>query len=101
MLLTDWRLATVVLATGFVSIGWTTRCEQQVLQVVAARETVLLLSTEPIFAAVAAQVLLGERMGFRCFIAGVLILLSCVWNDLVDVIFACHAATAVTSSGRS
>lgn len=82
-LATDWRLSAVVLVTGFVSIGWTTRCEQQVLQVVSASDAVLLLSTEPMFAAAAAWALLGERMGPECLVAGALILLSCLWDDLV------------------
>eukprot|EP00802_Teleaulax_amphioxeia_P019514 Tamp_19752.p1 GENE.Tamp_19752~~Tamp_19752.p1 ORF type:complete len:401 (+),score=50.60 Tamp_19752:112-1203(+) len=68
--------------TGFVTTALTVLLQTTSLGVLSSSETTVLYSTEPIWAAGFASVVLGEELGLNTFVGGALIIAACVSSSL-------------------
>lgn len=71
-----------LLWTGFVATALTLYLETVALKTLSAAETALILSTEPLWGALTAYILLGERFGPIAQFGGVLVVLGCLLASL-------------------
>lgn len=74
--------AVAVLYAGIVTTALTVWLENIALARVSAQEMAVLLSTEPLWAAGFASILLGEHMGGQAVCGGMVILVACVMNQM-------------------
>jgi drug/metabolite transporter (DMT)-like permease len=75
---TDWKMAILFLYLSFIASGWTSVCEQQALKVLAASDTVLIYTLEPVFASVFSWFFLQEHIGWNTIIGASFILSACL-----------------------
>lgn len=68
--------------TGVISTALSVYMESVALMTLTAAETTLLLSTEPLWGALWAALLVGEQLGADTFIGGFLILTACLYSSL-------------------
>ncbi|KAL3941912.1 MAG: hypothetical protein SGBAC_003804 [Bacillariaceae sp.] len=76
------EVAAAVVWTGIMSTSLSFFLETFSLQKVPPAEATVILSTEPLWAAGFASILLGESFGWNDYVGGVLILAACLANSL-------------------
>lgn len=103
MMAQDWKLSAVVLLSGLIAVGWTTVREQEALQVLSATEASVLLSSEPVFAALAGRIIVnsGETAGVECIPASVCILTGCIWKELMELFFNSSSSRNSSNGDRT
>ena len=88
--------------TGVISTALSVYMESVALMTLTAAETTLLLSTEPLWGALWAAILVGEQLGTDTFVGGFLILAACLysslgWNKLKDLVLTGKMSASTTS----
>jgi len=78
----DINVAASVLWTGFVTTALTVLLQTTSLGVLSSSETTVLYSTEPIWAAAFANVVLGETVGLNTWVGGSLIIAACISSSI-------------------
>lgn len=74
--------------TGCITTALTVYMETLALKTLSAAETTLIFSTEPLWGAACASVVMGEQLGFETLAGGALILGGCLFSNLgVEGIF--------------
>ena len=68
--------------TGIITTALSVYMENLALETLSASETTLIFSTEPLWGAAFAAVVLGERFGLYAWIGATLILTACVYSNL-------------------
>lgn len=71
-----------ILWTGLITTALTVGMETYALKTLSAAETTMLFSTEPIFGALTASVVLGEAFGSHGLIGSALVLGGCLYSNL-------------------
>jgi len=82
--MSDPTIMSAVLWTGCVTTALTIYMETRAFKTLSASEATLVLSTEPLFGAAFAGVVVGERFGFGASVGAVLIILGCLLGSLDD-----------------
>ena len=81
-----WLSEPMILAfiawTGVVSTALSIYMETVALKTLSAAETTLFLSTEPLWGAAFAAVVIGEHFGIDAYVGGLMILFGCVYSNL-------------------
>lgn len=80
--LSDPSVLAMIAWTGMASTALSVYMETRALQTLSAAETTLLLSTEPLWGAGFASVLIGEQFGMDSVAGGALILAGCLYSSL-------------------
>ena len=68
--------------TGIISTALSMYMESVALKTLTAAETTILLSTEPLWGALFAAILVGEELGTDTAVGGLLILTGCLYSNL-------------------
>jgi len=68
--------------TGLITTALTVYMETLALKTLSAAETTMLFSTEPIFAAISASLLLGESFGTGGYAGAALVLAGCLFSNI-------------------
>jgi drug/metabolite transporter (DMT)-like permease len=71
--------------TGCISTALSIYMETVALKTLSAAETTLILSTEPLWGAAFATLLIGEQFGLNSAIGGMFIMAGCLYSSLGDV----------------
>jgi drug/metabolite transporter (DMT)-like permease len=86
--LQDPHIVMALIWTGCITTALTVYMETIALKTLSAAETTLIFSTEPIWGAACASVVVGEQLGVGSFLGGALILAGCLISNLgMDGIF--------------
>ena len=86
--LQDPHIVMALIWTGCITTALTVYMETIALKTLSAAETTLIFSTEPIWGAACASVVVGEQLGVGSFLGGALILAGCIISNLgMDGIF--------------
>uniref|UniRef100_A0A7S2Y943 EamA domain-containing protein n=2 Tax=Entomoneis paludosa TaxID=265537 RepID=A0A7S2Y943_9STRA len=80
--LSDPTILAFIAWTGIASTALSVYMETRALKTLSAAETTLILSTEPIWGAAFAAVVIGEQFGVDAAMGGCLILLGCLYSNL-------------------
>lgn len=73
--------------TGLITTALTVYMETLALKTLSAAETTMIFSTEPIFAAAAASIFLGESFGTGGYIGAALVLSGCLFSNISPEVF--------------
>ena len=82
MYLSNMNVAASVVWTGLVTTALTVLLQTTSLGVLSSSETTVLYSTEPIWAAAFANVVLGETVGLNTWVGGALIIAACISSSV-------------------
>lgn len=80
--LQDPHIVMALIWTGCITTALTVYMETIALKTLSAAETTLIFSTEPIWGAACASVVVGEQLGIGSFVGGALILAGCIISNL-------------------
>jgi drug/metabolite transporter (DMT)-like permease len=78
----DWQVCGAILWTGIVTTALTSFGENIAMRRLSAAESTVIYSTEPLWGAAFAALVLGESLGWNTALGAVLILSACLWSSL-------------------
>ena len=96
----DLTVLAALVWTGLITTAMTSFGENIAMQRLSAAESTVIYSTEPLFGAGFAALVLGEQLGWNTLFGAILILTSCLWSSLgPELIFELMVSALGSASG--